>query len=121
MPSNSYSIAYFPRIRIFSERIDHTGNLVAGRVRIDDTREESFFGHRVAVTDPACLNPDSHRAAGRLRRPFLDQFEASTGAINAYDFHRQPPSALEFIDDEPQLDWDLSVKQGRIEGDVSLE
>src|ERR1700683_3860276 len=89
LPSDAYPIADFPRLSVFSERIDHAGDLVTGRTWIDDSRKEAVFGYRIAMTDAAGLNFDSNGSGAGLAGPLLGQFEFSTRAIHLYFFHKQ--------------------------------
>ena len=70
--SDSDPIADFPRLGVFPERIDHAGDLVAGRTWIYDSWKLALFGHRVAMTDATGLNLDSDLRGGGLAQGLFD-------------------------------------------------
>ena len=90
MPSDAYTVADFPWIGSFTDRVDHARDLMPRRSRIGDSGHDAFLGYDVAMTDAAGLNFDSHGAADRLGHRLFGQAEISASAIHTHYFHRQP-------------------------------
>jgi hypothetical protein len=81
MPTDSHPIAGFPGLSALSDGVDHAHDFVAGRARVDDSREEAILGHRIAMTNAAGLNFHSDVSGGGLTDRLFNQFKVSTGAF----------------------------------------
>ena len=77
MPSHTDSLPWLPQRYVGANRVDASGDLVAGDARILKSRPDPFFDQRVAVADAAGLDLNSHLAAARMGDRTLDEFEIS--------------------------------------------
>jgi hypothetical protein len=75
MPTYPNSLARGPSCDAWTDRIDYSRDLMAGHPRILNSREESFFGKRIAVTDTACLNLDANLSGSGLRNLAFNDFK----------------------------------------------
>jgi hypothetical protein len=92
MPTDSDPVPDFPRVGVCADAIDHAGDFVPGRSRIDDPREDAFLGEHVAMAHAARLDLDPDETGRRLLRWTIDHFEISTRAIYPNCFHTQAPA-----------------------------
>src|SRR5579883_199438 len=93
VPSDTGAVAGLPWIAVPRDGVDHAGDFMPGRARINDTRITAVFGEAVAMADAAGLYFDSDRSGRRLGQGLFEQFKIRTGSLDANLLHKSGPPA----------------------------
>jgi hypothetical protein len=98
MPSHADTLSLTPISHTCSDVVDGSGDFVSGNAGIRNAREQAFFGHHIAVTNPTGLNPNPDLSRPRLWDLPLDNLEvpASSGYLNSFHL-RHSASALKLF------------------------
>jgi hypothetical protein len=65
-PADADALPRLPWHNAIANRIDDADNLVPGHTRIGDERKNPLYGYRIAVTNAASLDTDTHLPSLRL-------------------------------------------------------
>src|SRR5271163_1820303 len=84
MPAEADALPGFEDGHVGADRVDDSGDLVAGDSGICETGPETFLGEHVAVADAACLDANADLAGAGLGEFFLDQFKWGMGGWYLY-------------------------------------
>jgi hypothetical protein len=87
VPAHTNALTGPPKSYVGTNGIDAPGDLMPRHTRILNTRPESFFHQRIAVTDAARFYLDTNLATAWLRDWALDDFEISTWLAVLNGFH----------------------------------
>jgi hypothetical protein len=87
VPADTNTLPRLPQSYVRSNCIDASGDLVPGHTRVLNTRQQSLFHQRIAVTDAARFYLDTNLATVWLRDRTLDDFEISTWLADLNGFH----------------------------------
>jgi hypothetical protein len=87
VPADTNTLPRLPKSDVRTHCIDASGDLVPRHARILNTRQQSLFHQRIAVTDAARFYLDTNLATVWLRDRALDDFEISTWLADLNGFH----------------------------------
>ena len=87
MPADADALAGLPLRDVGANRVDASGNLMAGNARVLQSGKARLLYDGVAVADAAGFNLDPNLGAARLRNRTFDDFEVSTGFADLCGFH----------------------------------
>ena len=79
VPADANSLAGLPLRDVSPDRVDASGNFVAGNTRVLQSGESGLLYDGVAVADAAGFHLDPYLGAARLRNWSLHDFKVSTG------------------------------------------
>src|SRR5579863_1296503 len=60
IPADAHALAFFPSGNRGTDLINHAGNFVAGHQRVLQAGPLAFYGHRLAVANPARVRSEEH-------------------------------------------------------------
>ena len=87
VPADADALADLPWTDFRANRIDGTGDLVAGHDREAYAGKEAVLGEHIAVADATSRHLDAHLPRSRLGNVAIDQLEGPAGAGNLDGSH----------------------------------
>src|SRR5438093_9323278 len=87
VPANPDALASLPWLHAFAHSVNNSNHLVSRHTWILNTRPESFFDQRIAVTNSARIDLDPHPPRLRLGNISFNQFERPAGTRDLNNTH----------------------------------